>query len=365
MTLWITTLYVLSNFSLGAMLPLLPALSPDSAGWSFTAFQLMKVLFFVPAGLLGDRIGHARALTLTLGLQVAALVLVAAWPERPWIGRILEGMALAQGTVTLVSLLRIVSPGQADFGATMRKVLGIGSLGFLLGPVVGYPIAARRPGALVLLLVALNAAAFVLQIALMQRRAERYGRGSGTVEPRRGSSAAIFVWAVVGLAAVKAVAVGWQPNLAWWNTHEMGFSSGGAALTFLVTGVAYGLGASMAARTPTLIVTTSGLVGFGLLELALRSVPVVWWPAVFLLGFWFGGYLTRAIVLLGWNDPDALGRKNAVWLALTDLPMALTPAIVWNWRAPSPGTLRLASGMGLVVISILGMLLVPRQRARR
>jgi hypothetical protein len=142
----------------------------------------------------------------------------------------------------------------------------------------------------------------------------------------------------------------------------MGLSAWLAPVTFLASGVGYALGASLQARTPQALVAAAGLLGFFFLELSLRAFAPAWWAAAVLLGFWFGGYLTRAIVVLGWGDPDALGRTNAVWLALTDLPMALTPAVVWTWRAPTPGITRAAVGASLVVLSTLGMLLVTRRR---
>jgi hypothetical protein len=378
MITWIIALSVLFQFCLGAMLPLLPAIAPEDAGIAFSAFSLMKVAFLVPAGRITDRIGHARAVTLTLVFQVAALALIALFPERPWIGRVLEGMALAQGTVSTVSLLRVACAAPGDFERAMGRLMGAGSVGFLFGPLVGYAVvAAATPRALVVLLVALTAVALTVQLALERRPASRGARRSPEERMRGGSArsaegdavptrpsngTAARFYVILGLAAAKMLSIAWQPNLAWWNTHEMAFGPLVAAATFLVMGVAFALGAWLRARVHHALVATAGILGFALLEASIRGSPWAWWPSALLMGFWFGGYLTRAIARLGWNRPEHLGRTNSTWMIMTDLPMALGPWIVWHWRAPEPGMARLGLGFALLAVASVGIAIGDRRR---
>jgi hypothetical protein len=377
MITWIIALSVLFQFCLGAMLPLLPAIAPEDAGIAFSAFSLMKVAFLVPAGRITDRIGHARAVTLTLVFQVAALALIACFPERPWIGRVLEGMALAQGTVSTVSLLRVACVAPGDFERAMGRLMGAGSVGFLFGPLVGYTIVATAtPRALVVLLVALTSVALVVQLELERRSASRGARRSpegrmrggsarsaeGDRGPTRPSNTAARLYVTLGLASAKTLGIAWQPNLAWWNTHEMAFGPLVAAATFLVMGLAFALGAWLRARVHHALVATAGILGFALLEASIRASPWAWWPSALLMGFWFGGYLTRAIALLGWNRPEHLGRTNSTWMIMTDLPMALAPWILWHWRAPEPGMARLALGFALLAVASVGSAIGDRRR---
>jgi MFS family permease len=357
MVAWILVLNAIFNFCLGAMLPLLPALSPEGAGVAFSAFSLMKVAFLLPAGRLSDALGHPRAVTVTLALQVLALLVIATFPGTPWIGRIIEGMALAQGTVSTVSLLRLASPSPGAFETSMGRLMGVGSLGFLAGPLVGYGFAASGPRALILLLLGITGAALVVQVVKMQR---------AQVPPSLEEPAARvrFAWGevslavVIGLAAAKAIGIGWQPNVAWWATHAIGLGPELAGITFLVMGLAFAAGAAARARRVprvSALVAASGIAGFALLEVAVRGARNLFWPAAALLGFWFGGFLTRAIALLGWNRPERLGRTNSAWMIATDLPMAVAPIIVWQWRDPVPGTWRAASGIALIAVATVGI----------
>lgn len=336
------------NFSYGVLLPIIPALDLEGAGLAFTLFSLLKVACLAPAGFLSDRLGHERALGLAFAVQVAALACLAAWPSAPWAGRILEGVALAQGTVSTLSMLRLVSPTPAEFSRGLSLLLGAGGVGSILGPLAGFWLLALGPTSALVALLALNGAMLVVQWAAPRARA-----ASVTVEPAPPLPAIStgVVSTVLGLAAAKALALGWEPALAFWANHDQGLGPTLSGLTFISMGIGFTLGTARPARHFLWL----GLGGFVALELSLRGVPPLWWLAAPVLGYWYGAYLTMAIGSLGWNRPDRIGRFNSAWMLVSDLPMALTPVVVWQWRTPEPGSSRLALGLVLALASVVGL----------
>jgi MFS family permease len=351
------------NFCMGALLPIVPRLSPETAGWAFTVFSLFKVICLVPAGTISDRLGHGRAMALAITLQVGALVTIASIPTAPWAGRILEGAALAQGTVSTLALLRIASANVDELARRMRMLLGIGSMGFLFGPMAGYfalGSALMPPERLLSGLAVIGALAIVLQLRFVRRfdAVEREREAT----PHAPSGADTF-WLGLALAMGKVLGVGWQPLLAWWANHEMGLSPGQAGASFVAIGIAFGVGATQLRRLPFAVVAGVVVAGFGLLEYAVAHASFHWWIAVVLVSAWFGDFLTRTMALLGWSDPARLGATNARWLAITDLPMALTPAIVWPIRTAPYWIPRCAIAAAALALAIGGYFVGTRVRA--
>ncbi|MGZ3712537.1 MAG: MFS transporter, partial [Bdellovibrionota bacterium] len=165
MLYFLFALSFLFNFTYGVLLPIVPHLNEDIAGWAFTAFLLCKLLWLLPAGFVNDRVGSGRALTLALVIQCLALTAVALLPHYPWIGRSLEGVALAQGTLSTFGFLRLLAPEAAAFRASVAKLLGIGGLGMILGPFIGYSLLPLGPVQAILALASLNAVFLFFQCA--------------------------------------------------------------------------------------------------------------------------------------------------------------------------------------------------------
>jgi hypothetical protein len=235
-------------------------------------------------------------------------------------------------------------------------------LGYLAGPLVGYAVAETNPRALLFGLVALTSIAFAAHVLKMQKvRLPSVETGEATPFTWRDSAS---VPVVIALAAAKAVAIGWEPNVAWWATHTIFLGPTLAGVTFLIMGLAFALGAAFRGKRRSVIVAVVGLGGFGLLELAVRGARVAFWPAAAALGFWFGAFLTRAMGLLGWNRPERLGRANSAWMIATDLPMALAPVVVWHWRDPEPGTWRAGSGFALLLLASAAIAVGERAATR-
>jgi len=317
----------------------------------------------LPSGKISDRLGHGRAMALAITLQVSALLTIAAVPEAPWLGRILEGAALAQGTISTLALLRMASATIDEFAKRTRLLLGVGSTGFLFGPLAGYVAIGSSTFSPSRLLVAL-AGAGAIAIVVQLRIAHRFHEHEATAAATHAPSGADFFSLGLALAMAKVLGVGWQPLLGWWANHEMGLSPARAGASFVAIGIAFGVGATQLRRVPFAVTSIMVVVGFALLEYAVTHASPVWWIAIVLVGAWFGDFITRAMALLGWNDPTKLGATNARWLALTDLPMALTPAVVWPLRSASDWSFRAVIAAVALTLALGGYFVGTRLRAR-
>jgi MFS family permease len=348
LALFLFALSFLFNFLYGVLLPLVPHLNGDDAGWAFTAFLLFKLIWFIPAGYISDRIGHGAALSLTLALQSVALVVIALFPNSPWFGRALEGMALAQGTLSTFAFLRVLTPDAEAFRGSVAKLLGLGGLGMIAGPAVGYLLLPYGAVNAVLALAALNAIFFLAQIFFFRSTPKSLPtpESNQTSAPKGG-----LLWFAIGLTAAKAVAVGWEPNLAWWAQDVIHLSAEVAGLSFLVLGLSFVLGS----MKPLVWLTPLAFLGFAGLEYALSGHSWAWWPALAFVGFWYGVFVTIAVGRLGWNDPEKIGRHNSIWMLGTDLPMTFVPAILWAWRGQEAAPYRWILGISLLLISSLAL----------
>lgn len=123
----------------------LPALSRDlHAGgsaqqWVVDAFVLVFASLLVAGGVLGDRIGHRRAMIAGLGLFGAGSLLCAIAPSVEWLiaGRVVQGLG---PPLTVPATLALVTEAYADPAARARAIgiWGAGSgTGVALGPVIG------------------------------------------------------------------------------------------------------------------------------------------------------------------------------------------------------------------------------------
>ena len=352
---WVLILNVALNFIYGVMLPLIPTLNVENAGLAFSAFAIAKVLCLPLAGILGDRIGHTRGLALTLVLQVCALTCIRSFPAHAWVGRILEGAALAQGMVSAVSLLRVGTTDHLVFSKAIAKLMSGGALGFIIGPLLGYlllPFGADR------ILLVLLGVSVVLLVGHLSRRDVQVSKPTFTPAAAASTSGYFdrgMLMIVFGFAAAKSLGVGLQPNLSWWANHDVHLSALLSGMSFIVMGVGFTIGAAKQMKGFFLL----PFLGLPLLELAIHGQPIFWWGALVLLGYWFGCYVTTAVSKLGWSRPENIGRFNSVWMLFTDFPMAVVPMMVWQWRTPEPSTPRMVMELVLCVVSISGLLALP------
>ena len=349
---WVLILNIALNFIYGVMLPLIPTLNVENAGLAFSAFALAKVLCLPLAGIIGDRIGHTRGLALTLILQVSALTCIRSFPAHAWVGRILEGAALAQGMVSAVSLLRVGTTDHQVFSKAISKLMSGGALGFIIGPLLGYvllPFGADR------ILLVLLGVSVVLLVGHLSRR-DVQAAAPSFVRAKAVNSSGLFdrglLMIVLGFAAAKCLGVGLQPNLSWWANHDVHLSAVLSGMSFIVMGVGFTIGAAKQVKGFFLL----PFLGLPLLEAAIHGQPAYWWGALGILGYWFGCYVTTAVSKLGWSRPENIGRFNSVWMLFTDFPMAIVPMLVWQWRTPEPSLARMTMELALCLVSISGLL---------
>ncbi len=332
-------LYALSfffNCIYGFLLPIIPHLGESTAGVAFSAFLLAKLLWFLPSGWISDRIGHSHALSFALILQIAALISLVAFPHYAWLGRVLEGMALAQGTVSTFAYLRLLSGSSTEFQKSVSILLGTGGAGMILGPTIGYLIVPNFVVEGMWVAVALCCGFF---FASFLRAKPKGFTASDTAEVQGG-----FLYFVLGLTLAKALGVGWEPNLAWWANHHFSFTPWVAGFSFFLLGLCFVWGSVR----PHRLWLWSIFVGYALLEFSLLRESWAWWPAMVLFGTWYGTYVAQSVGALGWNRPERIGRSNSLWMLFTDLPMSFVPALLWVWRDPEAWLER--SALALVLL---------------
>ena len=361
---WILVLQFVSNFCFGALIPIIPVLNLESAGWAFTAFSLFKCLAFAPSGIVADRLGNRAAVGVSLLLQALAMGTLIALPGMAWLGRMEEGIGLALGTIACLGWCRELAPDPGAFARLVQSLLSVGGLGYIVGPLAGFALSARfGTGPVLWFLLIVNGTACLGQFAwgahpggkavleVVQApvpEASHPGREGG------------LRWKVA-LGAAKCLGLGWQPVLGWWAIQRIGLSPVASGLSFLVLGAGFSLGAKWRIRGGWIL----GALGFVCLELSLRSGPTAligfWWGAVAMLGVWFGRSVTESVGRLGWNSPESLGKLNARWLLATDLPAAFVPVVLWQFRDDAGAPWRWGLGGVLLLVST-GASVLPLKR---
>jgi len=363
MLAWIVLLSTLFNFTYGLLLPVIPRLGIETAGIAFSSFTLIKILVMLPGGYFSDRVGHWRTLGLAVAIQLLGLIVIWQAPQVVWVGRGLEGIALALAQVSAISLCRTSITKKEEFGKAISKVMGIGSIGFLIGPITGFFLVEKgvdKPLIFGAGLTALFLVTHLILTPLISQRAKR------ALEMPTESSNENFHWKnqiyfMLALGCGKALGVGMEPLFAWWSTDVFHFSPSLSGLTFVVMAVTFALGNFLPRRHLTPLV----LIAVVLLELSLKGQTSLWWPCLALIGYWSGTILSLSISELGWNKPESIGASNSIWLVATDLPMALTPVLVWELRDPAAIVGRESIVLLFVFLATGGLLWGFRQLEKR
>lgn len=143
---WVVLLQATAQFAVQPILPLYAReRGADLAmiGWMVGAGMLANLLFLVPAGMLGDRIGRRPVLALGLAAYaLAAVGLLLATDPRAYVAcRFVEGLGAA--CFLPAALGYLADTTRAGRG---RAIAGLGaalSIGMLLGPLVGGGLATR------------------------------------------------------------------------------------------------------------------------------------------------------------------------------------------------------------------------------
>lgn len=311
------------------------------AGLAFSSFALVKILVFIPAGFISDKFGHFTGFFIGLAAQILTLGLILWHPELVWAARSAEGITLAFGTISALALLRAYAKDGSEFGKSISLLMGIGSSGFLIGPFFGYQIPIQQ--ALTILLVG---SVIVCVIHWLLYKIHVRSLKNLILDTGEAHS---FPWAfVLCFALAKGLGVGTEPLLGWWATEKIGLTPALAGLTF----VSAALGFMLANVKPRAMTATLGLFGVLFIELALAGHHILWWPALLCLGLYSGTMINLCLTKLGWNKPENLGTQNAKWLALSDIPMMVTPALLWSLREPQEWPIRASILAGTMIVSL-------------
>jgi DHA2 family multidrug resistance protein-like MFS transporter len=115
--------------------------TPSDAVWVVTAYQLVVVMFLLPASALGERIGYRRVFVSGIALFTAASALCAMAPSLPWLvaGRCLQGLGSAAVMPLGLALLRFTYPKRLLGQAIAYNALTVAGAS-AAGPAVGAAI---------------------------------------------------------------------------------------------------------------------------------------------------------------------------------------------------------------------------------
>ena len=331
MLYWIVFLSTLFNFTYGILLPVIPRLGLEAAGVAFSSFTLIKILCIIPCGLVADRIGHWKGLSLALLLQVSGLLIIWQMPEYVWLGRGFEGLALAMAQVAAISLCRVTEKTKEAFARAISLIMGVGSIGYILGPMTGFFLIEKGVFYPVVVAAGITFVVLILHLTLQKV----LGVPSVTEAAKDEESEHFFwrdkIWFMVALGCGKALSVGMEPLFAWWTTEVFHLAPVWSGFSFVIMAVAFGVGNFF----PRVWLASVSMVCVVFLEMSLAGQGAMWWPALFAIGYWAGTIMTLSVSELGWNKPETIGRANSIWLVLTDMPMAFTPVLIWELRNPA------------------------------
>lgn len=312
------------------------------AGLAFSSFVFIKILVFIPAGWLGDKIGHYTTFFLGLFSQVLTMWLIIHMPNYVWAARSAEGLSLAFGTISALALLRAYAKSKADFGKSVAMMMGIGSSGVLLGPFFGYT--ASTETALYTLLYGSVILCLIHWLLFKAHKNSLNFLNLGSDE--EGGS---ISWAILAaFALVKGMGVGTEPLLGWWATESIGLSGMTAGFTF----VAAALGFIVASWKPKWIRGCLGIVGIIFLEIALTGHTFWWWPGLFCLGLFSGTIINLSLAKLGWNNLENAGLQNSKFLLMSDIPMMIMPGLLWEMRSSDFQVSRILLFMTIILLSL-------------
>ena len=112
--------------------------TPAMSVWVMTAYQTGLLMFLLPSGALGEKLGYRRVFTLGVALFTAASVLCAISPSLPWLvaARFLQGVGGAAVMALGIALLRLVVPRKM-FGAAIGWNAIAVALSSAAGPAIG------------------------------------------------------------------------------------------------------------------------------------------------------------------------------------------------------------------------------------
>src|SRR5436305_7794662 len=137
----------IANVALPSMAQQLDA-APAGPVWIITAYQLVIVMFLLPASAVGERLGYRRVFTAGIALFTVASLLCALAPSLPWLvaARCLQGLGSAAVMPLGLALLRFTYPRRLLARSIAWNALAIAAasaagptLGAFMLSVAGWP----------------------------------------------------------------------------------------------------------------------------------------------------------------------------------------------------------------------------------
>lgn len=267
----------------GVVVPLLPRLaggqeplaSPTDLSIVYAAYAAAKIACQIPGGVWVDRRGHWRVLVVALAAYAASLVgfLAPLGPAWTTIVRAAEGAATGLIYPAVFARVLLASDG-ATAGRRLGAVVGVGSSGLLVGPVLGGWLGSERPWLPIVVCAGLGAGVAVLAVA--DRAIAPTPAPARTARTLRGEVDALialardrrFVGGMLPIAFNKATFTAYQGLLPLVGPEVLAVGSRGTALLFFVVGVVFAVaqpaGGALADRFPASLViltTTPILLG--------------------------------------------------------------------------------------------------------
>ncbi len=341
LALWVNFVF---NFTFGALVPIIPLMSQDHAGVAYGSYGLAKVLFFIPAGILVDKIGGKVCILLTIILEILALAILAYLPGHAIWGRTVEGMALALGTVTLFSLYRQLSDNEEEYKSNISQIIVSTGLGFLIGPMGSYLLLANGAVFVLNCLILLNFATLIVYVFYQNQ----YPNESGFEIKENGSLKVSYALVAV-MFITKFLQIGFHPVITHWNKVFFQFSYEVSGLVFIATGIAFMAGAVLSRRSLWFTVFP-GVIVF---ELSFYwNNGVFYYLGLMIMSFWFGSIMADTVGKLGFSDLNKLGLRNSLWLLVSDISIFFGPIALWEIRGTEIDEIYLRGGFLLAATAL-------------
>lgn len=347
---WIYVLNFYINFCAGLLLALLPRIDMEKTGVIYGFLFLCKAVFMIPAGYWGDKFGHQRLLTLAILAQTIGFTLLAWKSEFAIYGRSFEGVALACGAVACIAIFRSLSKDEQEFTNKIKILFGTGSLGYILGPVVGFLFKQVDLQIVVGGLAASSLLFFIIQI-FSKRLTNHFV--SPLVSTEHPFSLGHFLLLIVPLGAVKGLGRAYEPLISYWSQYSLSLNSLVAGITFAVLGASFLIGTQWVHKLKKIVVFIAGILGIFVMNYSLNNSGTAWLVSIFLFGLWYGFYLTLGLAYVGWRRNSNVGVYTSIWMLLSDLGTIVMP--MWFWQIRDPEYSLLRSSFTLLILVVVGI----------
>jgi len=341
-------LNIFFNFFYGMFIPIIPLMNEAQAGVAFSCYGLSKIFTYYVFGKMIDSGKIKLSLILTLFFIFLVPVLYLLLPNIPLVAKFVEGIAFAGGTVFCFTFITLISISKEKFEIELKKIMILSSIGSLLGPMAGYAFIGQDIKSASLLFLGL---AVLINITgfLFIKQLDQLNKNKINIEFSDSRADKLNLNLVMLVLIFKGILMGIQPLIAYWCKDIFGF-------TLFVSGAAYlvsGLGFIAGTLRPRFLSILVPIVSFGLLELSFVYKSELFWIANFAISFWLGSSLVKCIIDLGWVTTDKAGKLNSSWMAISDIPLMITPALFWEVKSTNDLKLRVSLIGLLVVIAFL------------